>query len=87
MTGLGREHILLYQLRQSNFSETNLLEEYLTNMTSQKVLELLETEKVHSFESVELILRKANEANPSENVNRQMRWLKIYKSTGEVERV
>ena len=56
-------------------------------MTSQKILELLETEKVHSFESVELILRKANEANPSENVNRQLRWLKIYKSTGEVERV
>ena len=87
MTGLGREHTLLYQLRQSNFSKTDLLQEYLSNMASAKILDLLNTEKVHSFESVELILRKAKEQNPSEDVSRQLRWLSIYKSAGDVDKV
>lgn len=65
MTGLGREHILLYQLRQSNFNETNLLAEYLSDMSTAKILDLLQTEKVHSFESLEFILSKAKETSPS----------------------
>jgi hypothetical protein len=56
-------------------------------MTSAKILDLLNTEKVHSFQSVELILRKAKEQNPSEDVSRQLRWLSIYKSAGDVDKV
>ena len=59
LTGLGKEHILLYQLRQLNFSSLELLKEFTADMSAANLLRILDLEQIHSFDCVEFILRKA----------------------------
>ena len=56
MTGLGSEHLLLFELRQDKFKDTQKVARYISTLESHRLNELLLSEHIHSVSSLNLIL-------------------------------
>ncbi len=52
MTGLGSEHLLLHELQQTKFIDTEKTKQYISKMSSVLILSLVEQEEIHSIESL-----------------------------------